>query len=327
LTAQHAAFRRWFQPDRAAFLRRKFAGSSYQLVAMAVLVGAGAGLAAVAFRWLITAATLFFSGTGDYSVVQGDRAHPWLPWLGSLFVVLAPVAGGLLYGPLVQRFAPEARGHGVPEVMYAVSQHKSYSCINPESRIPRTEMTSTMLIGYARVSTADQNLALQRDALNAAGCRKIYTDTISGAKTSRPGLDKALEHLRDGDTLVVWKLDRLGRSVKNLIAFTDQLESAGIGFRSLTDQIDTTTPAGRFFFHVMASLAQMERELTIERTQAGLAAARAQGKLSGRKRIMTDSKITSAKRLLAQGTPAVDVARDLGVSVPTLYRWLPASER
>lgn len=121
MTAQHAAFRR--QPDRAAFLRRKFAGSSYQLVAMAVLVGAGAGLAAVAFRWLITAATLFFSGTGDYSAVQGDRAHPWLPWLGGLFVVLAPVAGGLLYGPLVQRFAPEARGHGVPEVMYAVSQH------------------------------------------------------------------------------------------------------------------------------------------------------------------------------------------------------------
>ena len=122
MTAQHAASRR--QPDRAAFFQRKFAGSSYQPVAMAVLVGAGAGLAAVAFRWLITAATLFFSGTGDYSAVQGDRAHPWLPWLGGLFVVLAPVAGpGSLYGPLVQRFAPEARGHGVPEVMYAVSQH------------------------------------------------------------------------------------------------------------------------------------------------------------------------------------------------------------
>lgn len=184
-----------------------------------------------------------------------------------------------------------------------------------------------MLIGYARVSTGDQNLALQQDALTAAGCTKIFDDTISGAKASRPGLDKALDHLRDGDTLVVWKLDRLGRSVKNLIALTDQLEHAGIGFRSLTDQIDTTTPAGRFFFHVMASLAQMERELTIERTRAGLAAARAAGKKPGRKRVMTDSKITAAKQLLTQGTPAVDVARDLGVSVPTLYRWIPAADR
>lgn len=139
-------------------------------------------------------------------------------------------------------------------------------------------MTSTMLIGYVRVSSTDQNLTLQHDALTAAGCLRIYTDTISGAKVSRPGVDKALEHLRDGDTLLVWKLDRLGRSVKNLTAFTDQLEHAGVGFRSLTDQIDTTTPAGRFFFHVMASLAQMERELTIERTKAGLAAARAPGK-------------------------------------------------
>ena len=182
-----------------------------------------------------------------------------------------------------------------------------------------------MLIGYARVSTGDQNLALQHDALTAAGCVKIYDDTISGAKAARPGLDKALDQLRNGDTLVVWKLDRLGRSVKNLIALTDQLEHEGIGFRSLTDQIDTTTPAGRFFFHVMASLAQMERELTAERTRAGLAAARAAGKKPGRKRVMTDSKITAARQLLAQGTPAVDVARDLSVSVATLYRWIPAA--
>ena len=184
-----------------------------------------------------------------------------------------------------------------------------------------------MLIGYARVSTAEQNLALQRDALTAAGCQKIYTDTISGAKTARPGLDKALEQLRDSDILVVWKLDRLGRSVKNLISFTEQLEHEGVGFRSLTDQIDTTTPAGRFFFHVMASLAQMERELSAERTRAGLAAARASGRVPGRKRIMTDSKITSARKLLDTGTPAVDVAAHLGVSIPTLYRWIPASSR
>lgn len=126
---------------------------------------------------------------------------------------------------------------------------------------------------------------------------------------------------------MVWKLDRLGRSVKNLIAFTDQLEQSGIGFRSLTDQIDTTTPAGRFFFHVMASLAQMERELIAERTRADLEAARAAGRKPGRKRRMTDSKISAARQLLAQGTPAGAVARDLGVSIPTLYRWIPAADR
>lgn len=111
------------------------------------------------------------------------------------------------------------------------------------------------------------------------------------------------------------------------IAFTDQLDHAGVGFRSLTDQIDTTTPAGRFFFHVMASLAQMERELTAERTRAGLAAARASGRSPGRRRLMTDAKVTAAKQLLAVGTPAVQVAHTLGVSVPTLYRWVPASTR
>ena len=123
MTAQPAHFRPWFRPGRTTSLWRTFTGSSYQLVAMAVVVGAGAGFAAVGFRWLITAATLFFSGTADYSAAPGGSAHPWLPWLGSAFVVLAPAAGGLLYGPLVKRFAPEARGHGVPEVMYAVSQH------------------------------------------------------------------------------------------------------------------------------------------------------------------------------------------------------------
>ncbi|MEA9985773.1 recombinase family protein [Subtercola sp. RTI3] len=184
-----------------------------------------------------------------------------------------------------------------------------------------------MLIGYARVSTADQNLALQHQSLKAAGCEKIFDDTISGTKVDRPGLTKALEQLRAGDTLVVWKLDRLGRTVKNLIDFTEQLHNDGIGFRSLTDQIDTTTPAGRFFFNIMASLAQMERELTVERTRAGLAAARAKGRVPGRKRLMTESKIASAKKLLDGGIAPTDVARDLGVSVPTLYRWLPATNR
>jgi DNA invertase Pin-like site-specific DNA recombinase len=184
----------------------------------------------------------------------------------------------------------------------------------------------TMLIGYARVSTQDQNLELQRKALLDAGCEKIFDDKLSGSRSDRPGLTQALEFLRNGDTLVVWKLDRLGRSVKHLVDLVGELREQGIQFRSLTDLIDTATPSGRFFFHVMASLAEMERELTVERTKAGLEVARSLGRFGGRKRRMTDSKIESAKKLLASGVPPRDVARNLGVSVPTLYRWVPASE-
>jgi len=182
-------------------------------------------------------------------------------------------------------------------------------------------------IGYARVSTDDQNLALQLDAIKKSGCDRIFTDKASGARLIRPGLDDALSHVRAGDTLVVWKLDRLGRSVKGLVDLVNALEAREVHFRSLTDGIDTKTPAGRFFFHIMASLAQMERELIVERTRAGLAAARKLGRVGGRKRRMTDSKIKAARRLLAAGTPPRDVAENLGVSVPTLYRWLPASAR
>lgn len=182
-----------------------------------------------------------------------------------------------------------------------------------------------MLIGYARVSTQDQNLAFQIDALKKAGCKKIFEDKVSCSRAERPGLAKALELLREGDTLVVWKLDRLGRSVKNLVDLVGVLHKQGVQFRSLTNSIDTGTPSGRFFFHVMASLAEMERELTIERTRAGLETARKLGRVGGRKRRMTDSKIASAKKLLANGVPPRDVAKNLGVSVPTLYRWIPAS--
>lgn len=184
-----------------------------------------------------------------------------------------------------------------------------------------------MMIGYARVSTQDQGLDLQSDALSKAGCQKILSDKISGTKAARPGLAKALELLRAGDTLVVWKLDRLGRSVKNLVDLVGELSKQGIHFKSLTDSIDTTTASGRFFFHVMASLAEMERELMVERTLAGLEVARRLGRTGGRKRHMTESKIESAKKLLANGVPPRDVAENLGVSVPTLYRWLPASGR
>jgi DNA invertase Pin-like site-specific DNA recombinase len=182
-----------------------------------------------------------------------------------------------------------------------------------------------MLIGYARVSTQDQNLDLQTEALRKAGCKKIFDDKISGSHAERPGLAKVQEALRDGDTLVVWKLDRLGRSVKHLVDLVGELHKRGVQFKSLTDAIDTGTASGRFFFHVMASLAEMERELTIERTQAGLKIARQLGRTGGRKRLMTESKIKSAKKLLASGVPPRDVAANLGVSVPTLYRWIPAS--
>ncbi len=187
-------------------------------------------------------------------------------------------------------------------------------------------MVIRMMIGYARVSTQDQNLDLQTEALTRAGCEKIYEDKISGVRVERPGLTRALEMLREGDTLVVWKLDRLGRSVKQLVDMVGELHKQGIQFKSLTDAIDTGTPAGRFFFHVMASLAEMERELIIERTRAGLDAAKQLGRKGGRKPKMTSSKIESARKLLASGIPPRDVAKDLGVSVPTLYRWLPASK-
>ena len=184
-----------------------------------------------------------------------------------------------------------------------------------------------MRIGYARVSTEEQNLDLQLAALKEAGCTRIFTDTSSGARLDRLGLREALSHLREDDTLVVWKLDRLGRTVKGLVDLVNQFETQHVHFKSLTDSIDTTTPAGRFFFHVMASLAQMERELLIERTQAGLAAARRQGRVGGRKRKMTEPKVQAAKNLLAAGTPPREVAQSLGVSVPTLYRWVPAGSR
>ncbi|MEI6807018.1 MAG: recombinase family protein [Myxococcaceae bacterium] len=184
-----------------------------------------------------------------------------------------------------------------------------------------------MLIGYARVSTDVQNLNLQLEALTKDDCKQIYTDKVSGTRTERPGLADALSYVRAGDTFVVWKLDRLGRSVKGLVDWVGELESRGVHFRSITDNIDTSTPSGRFFFHVMASLAQMERELIVERTQAGLKAARAMGRIGGRKPKMTDNKLKSAQNLFKSGALPRDIADSLGVSIPTLYRWLPATER
>ncbi len=134
------------------------------------------------------------------------------------------------------------------------------------------------MIGYARLSTQDQNLELQREALTRAGCQKVFEDKVSGTRAERPGLAKVLEMLRDSDILVVWKLDRLSRSVKQLVDLVGELHKQGVQFKSLTDSIDTGTPSGRFFFHVMASLAEMERELIVERTRAGLQVARQLGR-------------------------------------------------
>ena len=183
-----------------------------------------------------------------------------------------------------------------------------------------------MKVGYARVSKLDQNLELQLQELKKSGCKKIFTDKISGARDKRPGLDEALSYLRKSDTLVVWKLDRLGRSTKRLIELVEKLESKDINFISITDSINTTSPAGRFFFHVMASLAQMERELIRERTRAGLEAARKIGRVGGRPRKMTPAKIKCARKLLNAGTCPKDVAESIAVSVPTLYRWFPATK-
>jgi DNA invertase Pin-like site-specific DNA recombinase len=191
----------------------------------------------------------------------------------------------------------------------------------------KAERGDLMLIGYARVSTDEQSLDLQIDALKAAGCKRIFTDKVSTTKADHPGLADAVSHLRQADVLVISKLDRLGRTVKRLVDFVADLQERKIQFRSLTDGIDTTTPAGRFFFHVMASLAQMERELLVERTRAGLAAARRRGRFGGRKRRMTPGKVQSARKLLRNGMAPRDVAQNLGVSIPTLYRWVPAASR
>ncbi len=183
-----------------------------------------------------------------------------------------------------------------------------------------------MKIGYARVSTQDQNLKMQLDALKKVGCEKVFREKASGVHSKRSGLDRALSHLRKGDVFVVWKLDRLGRNLGRLVAFVEGVQERGIEFKSITDNIDTTTPSGRFFFHMMAALAQMERELIAERTRAGLEAARKRGRVGGRPRTMTEKKVKAAKKLLKIGTTPREVAETLGVSMPTLYRWLPASD-
>ena len=179
------------------------------------------------------------------------------------------------------------------------------------------------LLGYARVSTLDQDASLQHDALAAAGCWRTWTDHASGKLDQRPELDAVLEALRPGDTLVVWKLDRLGRSLRHLIETVAALDERGVAFRSLTESIDTSTPGGRLIFHIFGALAEFERALIVERTKAGLAAARARGRKGGRRTVMTPERIDTARQLLdAGGMTAAQIAATLGVSRSAMYRAL-----
>src|SRR5437763_10893667 len=180
-----------------------------------------------------------------------------------------------------------------------------------------------MLIGYARVSTQDHTLNLQKDALEKIGCSKIFTDTISGATTERKGLEEALEYVRAGDNLVVWKLDRLGRSLKHLIETITNLNNRKIGFKSITENIDTTTSGGKLVFHIFGALAEFERDIIRERTNAGLQAARARGRLGGRpkaKTLDTPKKVAIAQHLYNEKTNNIsDICKTLHISRSTLY--------
>ncbi|WP_036478546.1 recombinase family protein [Myxosarcina sp. GI1] len=182
-----------------------------------------------------------------------------------------------------------------------------------------------MLLGYARVSTNEQNLDLQLDALRLHGCERFFTDTVSGAKAVRPGLNEMLSNARPDDVIVIWKLDRLGRSLKHLVELVAELNERNIGLRSLNDPIDTTTAQGRLVFNIFASLAEFEREIIRERTNAGLAAARARGRMGGRKPGLSEDaqrKARIAQSYYQEGMPVDQIARDLDISKATLYKYL-----
>ena len=180
-----------------------------------------------------------------------------------------------------------------------------------------------MLIGYARISTIDQKLDLQKDALVNAGCEKIFSDVAGGAKTERVKLKEAMEFLRKGDVLVVWKLDRLGRSLKHLIQIVSDLEEQGIGFKSLQENIDTTTSGGKLIFHIFGALAEFERAIIRERTKAGLAAARSRGKLGGRPCKMNEASIKIAQALYDKRDISIkSICEQLGISKGTLYKYI-----
>ncbi len=180
-----------------------------------------------------------------------------------------------------------------------------------------------MIIGYIRVSTYDQNLDLQKDALNHAGCEKIFEDQTSGSKSARLGLDQMMEVVREGDTIVVWRLDRLGRSLKHLIELVTHFEQNQIGLKSLQESIDTTTPSGKLIFHIFGALAEFERNLIRERTNAGLAAARARGRKGGRPESLDSQKKQALVKLYNSKEHSVsEICQMMGISKPTLYKYV-----
>lgn len=179
-----------------------------------------------------------------------------------------------------------------------------------------------MKIGYARVSTDDQSTAMQLDALRAAGCERIFEDTASGAKASRPGLDEALAFVGKGDELVVWKLDRVGRSLQHLVQLMGQLRERGIGFRSITENIETQTPGGRLVMHMFAALAEFERDLITERTRSGLASARARGRTGGRKPLPLAKQKALAAMWEQRSLTADEIAEQLQISRRTVFKYV-----
>lgn len=180
-----------------------------------------------------------------------------------------------------------------------------------------------MLIGYARVSTPEQKLSLQEDALLSAGCQKIYTEIASGSKSERIELTKALSDCREGDTLVVWKLDRLGRSIRHLIDTVNLLQSKNIGFKSLQENIDTTTSGGKLIFHIFSALAEFERDIIRDRTKAGLSSARSRNRFGGRPKALNEKQIDLVKKLHAdEGNTITDICKLLSIKRSTLYKYL-----
>jgi DNA invertase Pin-like site-specific DNA recombinase len=183
-----------------------------------------------------------------------------------------------------------------------------------------------MLIGYARISTHDQSLDLQRDALKAVGCEKIIVDIASGSRHDRLGIEQLRESIRKGDVVTVWRLDRLGRSLKQLIALIEELESLGVGFKSITESIDTTSPGGKLFFHLVGALAEFERSIIVERTKAGLEAARARGKLGGRPKKLTPPQQELVRELYrAKKHSLKEICDMFGISKTTLYAYVSSS--
>ena len=213
----------------------------------------------------------------------------------------------------------------VPEtVEYGTRDFRRYT-VTLLCQIPVPEsnrMENIMLIGYARVSTPDQKLDLQVDDLKRAGCAEVFSDVASGARDARPGLSKTLDRLQNGDTLVVWRLDRLGRSLPHLVSTVNELAARGVEFRSVRENIDTTTAGGRLVFHMFAALAEFEKELIHERTRAGLSAARARGRVGGRARMLSAEQVEIAARLAKDDVPVAQICGVLKISRRSYFRYM-----